>query len=377
MVIARIVLGRIVPLLVLLAAIFVGWLSTNPLAFGYVFATIIPVLDRRLPPTIFGHGKMVGTPPVPDDLTPEPRPEKELFQVLPGDYKMPSSGLGMCCRYSAYDDVLVRRTVLWYLLLGGRHIDGAHLYLNHRAIGLGIKDAVNRGVPREEIFFTTKIWGSYFGYNSTLEIVPKFLEETGLEYIDLVLMHAPGVPVARSECTRAGLSGKECRQETWKALSELRDRGIMRNVGVSNFKVDQMMEIQELNLAPIACNQFQWNAFVPEKQQQIFDYCVETNIAVTGYYSLGGSLERAQASTVDMLQELALKYDVSVSKLMLRWSIQKGAAVIPGTGNPKHMKENLEVFLFEISSADMEAIDGLRNSEMAAKLTYFDPDFFS
>jgi diketogulonate reductase-like aldo/keto reductase len=374
---ARIVFRRIVPVLVLIAAIFVGWLSTTPMAFGVLFATVLPILEGRLPPVIFGHGKMVGTPPVPDDMTPEPRPDNEVFQVLPGGYKMPLSGIGMCCRYSAYDDVLVRRSVLWYLLLGGRHIDGAHLYLNHRAIGLGIKDAVNRGVPREEIFFTTKLFPTLYGYNTTLETVPTFLEETGLEYIDLVLMHAPNIALARTECTRAGLSDKECRQETWKALSELRDRGIMRNIGVSNFRVDQMMEIEELDLAPIACNQFQWNAFVPAKQQKIFDYCVENNIAVTGYQSLGGSLQRAQASTVDTLQELASKYDVSVSKLMLRWSMQKGTAVIPGTGNPKHMKENLEVYSLEISTEDMEAIDGLRSSEIASKFVYADPDMFS
>jgi len=373
---ARIFFGRIIPLLVVVAAIFVRWLITSPMAFGTLFATTVPLLHGRLPPTVVGHGKMVGTPPVPDDMIPQPRPENELFRILPGGYKMPLSGIGMCCRYSAYDDVLVRRTVLWYLLLGGRHIDGAQLYLNHRAIGLGIQDAITRGVPREEIFFTTKIWPSYFGYNTTLETVPKFLEETGLEYIDLVLMHAPNLRLP-FPCTQAGLSEKECRQGTWKALSELRDKGIMRNIGVSNFGVSHMKEIEELQLAPITCNQFQWNAFVPPKQQEIFDYCVANDIGVTAYFSLGGAVERAQTATIDSLQQLAAKYDISISKLMLRWAVQKGAAVIPGTGNPTHMVENLSLYTLEISAGDMEIIDGLRSSEIASKFSLLSDVMYS
>ena len=96
---------------------------------GYLFATVIPLMQKKLPPTIVGHGKMSGgTPPVPDDMKPQQRPSNERFLDLPGgDHRMPMNGIGMCCRYSAYDDVLVRRTILWYLLLGGRHIDGAHL----------------------------------------------------------------------------------------------------------------------------------------------------------------------------------------------------------------------------------------------------------
>mmetsp|Transcript_30585 Transcript_30585/g.61976 ORF Transcript_30585/g.61976 Transcript_30585/m.61976 type:complete len:392 (-) Transcript_30585:57-1232(-) len=370
----RILFGRVIPIIVVAAAIFVGWLSTAPLAWGKFFATVMPLTAGRLPPTIVGHGRMEGTPPVPDDMMPQPRPLNEMFQTLPGGYKMPMCGLGMCCRYSAYDDVLVRRTVLWYLLLGGRHIDGAHLYLNHKAIGLGIRDAISRGVPREEVFLTTKIFPSHYGYNKVLETVPTYLEELGLDYIDMVLMHAPKMPLIRNDCTKAGLSDTECRQETWRALSELREKGVMRNIGVSNFAMGHMKEIEELGLAPIADHQFQWNTFSPPEIQKTFDYCRQKNITVTAYYSLGGSLQHAQAATVDTLEQLAAKYDKSVAQLMLRWSMQKGAVVIPGTGNPDHMKENLEVYAFQISPLDMEAIDELKNTEAASKFSVIDPE---
>lgn len=116
--------SRVVPTAVLIGAVFVGWLSQHKLPEGALFACIFPVMQGKLPPPIFGHGHMQGTPIVPDDMLPQLRPANELFLQLPGGYSMPQNGLGMCCRPTAYDDVLVSRTVLWYLLLGGRHIDG-------------------------------------------------------------------------------------------------------------------------------------------------------------------------------------------------------------------------------------------------------------
>ena len=98
---------------------------------------------------------------------------------------MPAQGLGMCCRASAYDEETVRRTVLWYLLLGGRHIDTADLYLNHRGVGKGIKEAISRGIPRSEIFVTTKFPARFFGFKTSQNSVNRYLEELGLEYVDL------------------------------------------------------------------------------------------------------------------------------------------------------------------------------------------------
>mmetsp|Transcript_27289 Transcript_27289/g.45896 ORF Transcript_27289/g.45896 Transcript_27289/m.45896 type:complete len:377 (+) Transcript_27289:1553-2683(+) len=374
--ITRLCCGRIIPLLVLILAVFFEWLRTYPSAFGIIFATVSPLLEGRLPPLIIGHGKTKGTPEVPKDMKPLSRPDNELFAPLPGGYQMPLSGIGMCCRYSAYDDVLVRRTVLWYLLQGGRHIDTAHVYRNHRAVGLGIQDAIDRGVPREEIFVVTKIFPPYYGYQSALDVVPTFLEELGLDYIDMVLMHAPKMPIARNKC-KPGLSHKECRQETWKALSELREKGVMRNIGVSNFMIHQMQEISELSLAPIANNQFQFNAFVPPAQHKIFDYCLENDIAVTAYYPVGGTMEKAKAAKSSTIKHISEKYGKSSYQVLLRWLVQKGAAVIPGTGNPKHMKDNLDVFSWSISSEDMAMMDGLRSTEEAKKFMYIDLTWFN
>lgn len=287
---------------------------------------------------------------------------------------MPQVGIGMCCRYSAYDDVLVRRTVLWYLLLGGRHIDGAHLYLNHKAIGLGIADAMARGVPREEIFVTTKIFPYYYGYENTLKTVPTYLEELGLEYIDLVLIHMPGIfPLMTNDCKKQKLSNEECRKQTWKALSELKNKGIMRNIGVSNFAVHHLKGIENLNLEPIAVNQFQYNPWAPEFAVETYEYCQKHNITVTAYGSLGGSFQHAEAQTVSTLENISAKHGKSVAQVMLRWALQINAVVIPGTGNPKHMRENLNVYSFELSAEEMSAITALRSDEGAKKFFFMAP----
>lgn len=363
--------GRVIPFVVLVAALIVGWFASHEQPLAVFFATVVPLSKGHMPPSIVGHGKMKGTPPVPDDMKPKPRPAKELFLELPGSGDaMPQNGIGMCCRYSAYDDVLVYRTTLWYLLEGGRHIDGASMYLNHQAIGKAVKEAIARGIPRKEIFITTKIPPSHFGYETAKKTVPNFLKELGVDYIDLVLMHAPAVfPFLQTnECGKRGISNKDCRQETWKALSELKDQGLLRNIGVSNFAVKHLQELDGLG-APVANNQIQYSPFVDASEQETLKYCAEHNISVTAYSPLGGLMEQDKAFTYGVLNELAAKYDKSVSQIMLRWAIQRGTAVIPGTGNPKHMIENLQVYDFELSAEDFEIISGLKHAKDAPIIT--------
>jgi len=394
----RFLLTRLLPLSVVVLAIVVGWLQSTEVPIGTFFATIIPLTKGYLPSTIAGHGydgpilsmqKLV--PVLPDNarLLAKPRPANEMFiELVPNKgeiHKLPMNGIGMCCRPAAYDDVLVERTVLWYLLEGGRHIDTAMLYLNHVAIGKALKRAAEEyGIPRSDVFLTTKIPPSFFGYETTLKTVPPFLEELGVDYIDLVLMHFPStVPVMfpkSKECK--DLTNKQCRQETWKALSELRAKGMLRNIGVSNFGVHHLQEIEELRseignddvAGPIAANQIPFNPWSPQSWVDSYEYCQKQGIAVTAYNSLGGLFQNALASTVDTLQDIAARHENrTVAQVLLRWSIQKNAAVIPGTGNPAHMRENLSVYDFELSPEEMSAIDKLREDELAKKFFSMEP----
>jgi len=343
----------------------VGWFASHEVPLGVFFATVIPLSVGVLPPTIVGHGKMKGTLEVPDDLMPLRRPENELFLDLPGGQKMPQQGIGMCCRATAYDDVLAYRTVLWYLLLGGRHIDGAHLYLNHKAIGKAIAEAIRRGVPREEIFVTTKIFPTHFGYMSTIMNLDKYLFDLGLEYVDLVLLHFPSVPALSSPCKEEGKTPTECRIDTWKALSEMRERGLIKNAGVSNFALKHIHELEEAsiaNKAPIANNQIQFHPFEPDYVMETVEYCQKHNITITAYSPLGGMMDKDRAMANDVLNKLSSKYERKVSQIMLRWATQRGCAVIPGTGNPDHIKENLSIFGFTLSDDDMNTLNQLKHS---------------
>ena len=148
---------------VALIACLIGFFASAPIPEGRLFATLIPLVGGGyLPATIVGDewwASRTPVPPVPSTMSAAARPSNEVMLALPGGGgdRMPALGLGLCCRPTAYDMHSVSRSVLWFLLKGGRHLDTAHLYLNHKAVGEGIRQAIARGVPRDEIFLTTKI----------------------------------------------------------------------------------------------------------------------------------------------------------------------------------------------------------------------------
>lgn len=366
----KLLFGRLVPALILFVAIIIGWCNLDP-QYGWearFFVLVIPLFNGYLPPILFGHGNLGAkmTPPVPADLTPRARPEHELFATLQGSGdSMPLAGIGMCCRPTAYDDICVERSIEWFLLLGGRHIDGAHLYINHEPIGKGIQNAMAKGIPRKEIFLTSKVYPVQFGYQATRDVVESSLKELDLEYLDMVLLHSPSrmLPGPRPAGCK-GLDNKECRLESWRALSDLRSEGKIRNAGVSNFVVRHLEEILQLSnysdMAPITNNQIPWNPWAPAEFVETVEFCKSKNIQITGWNSLGGTtMESEKAKQLPVLKSLSETHGRSIQQIMLRWSLQSGAAIIPGTGNPKYMEENLSVYGFELSEDDMKSIDDL------------------
>jgi diketogulonate reductase-like aldo/keto reductase len=393
----RFVSFRLFPLVVVGVAIFLGWLNTYPIPEGTLFSMFYPIVKGYVPPVLSGGFKVCPVPPLPEgDFSLEPRPEGETFIALAGlddeeeeerdakikAFQMPQQGLGMCCRYTAYDKESVKRTILWYLKLGGRHIDTADLYQNHQWIGEALQIAMkDYKIPREEIFVTTKLWVRSYGSTAPQEAVTRMLQELQLEYIDLVLMHAPRhifkLLGKKTECDEQGWTPKQCRVETWKALSKIRATGQVHHIGVSNFVIHQLQELQDLgdSVAPIAVNQFQYNPFMPDYAHETFWYCMRSDIAVTAWSSFSGTaLQHSQAMTVKTLTKIANAHDTTVAQILLKWAMQKGAIVIPGTGNPKHMAENLNAFQIELSDKEMTQIDDLRNDESAKKFFNQPPD---
>lgn len=333
-----------------------------------MFATVIPLFQGRLPQTLFGTMVKPSTPAVPADMEPLPRPAKEKFAVLPGTGdKMPLNGLGMCCRASAYDDESVRRTVLWYLLQGGRHIDTAMLYLNHKPIGMAIEEAIARGVPRSEIFLVTKLTDrAYSKGKETIDgLLLEFARDLRVEYLDLVLLHVPRPFIALGHTCS---DWSKCRVSAWKALAEAKKRGVVRNIGVSNFDVKQLSELSALPEAadaPIAANQIQLSPFAPSFAFETARWCQEHGVAVVAHSPLAGAFFKAKAVTHKTIQSIAAKHDSlrSPTQVLLKWAIQKGYGVIPGSGNPEHQRSNLQIYDAELSSADMAKLDGLKDDD--------------
>jgi len=361
--ITKLVCYGVLAIVVFLGAL-IGWCSTTPIPEGTFFATIIPIIQGSPPQLIFGSLVKPSTPPVPDDMKPLPRPAKEQFLTLAGTGdQMPANGLGMCCRASAYDEESVRRSVLWYLLQGGRHIDTAMLYLNHKPIGVAIEQAIARGVPRAEIFVVTKLTDrAYAKGKETIDaLLLEFARELRVEYLDLVLLHTPKgfVPIGHS-CT----NWSTCRTTAWKALAAAKARGIVRNIGVSNFDVSQLSELAalpETAAAPIAANQIQLSPFAPAFAFETASWCQEHNVAVVAHSPLSG-MEQSKAIAHETITSIAAKHASlsSPTQVLLKWAVQKGFCVIPGSGKPAHQKSNLNIYDADLSAEDMARIDGLK-----------------
>eukprot|EP00927_Polykrikos_kofoidii_P049368 TRINITY_DN43433_c0_g1_i1.p1 TRINITY_DN43433_c0_g1~~TRINITY_DN43433_c0_g1_i1.p1 ORF type:complete len:375 (+),score=40.14 TRINITY_DN43433_c0_g1_i1:76-1200(+) len=274
-------------------------------------------------------------------------------QLLDGHGRLPLAGLGLCCRPSAHGDA-VRQGVLDYLIMGGRLLDSASLFENHYEVGIAVRQAIALGVPRSEIFIVTKIWPTEFGMESTVAWSHRVLRELGFDYIDLVLLHAAGVP--------GGLvcgSARACRQETWRALSDVRAKGLIRSLGVSNFGPRQIGEIIALGAAPITVNQLEYHPWVPQVHRDTVMWCHQHNIAVMAYGSLGGSGLAQHVFLRDPLRQLGRRHKKSVAQVLLRWAVQRNVSVIPGTSCPRHMAENLRIFDFELSRGEMHVLDSL------------------
>jgi len=266
--------------------------------------------------------------------------------------RFPMVGLGLCCRASASGDA-VRQSVLEFLLMGGRHLDDAEVYNNHREVGQGVREAITRGVPREEIFFTTKVDASRFGFEGVTEWVPKMLADLQMDYVDLVLLHWAGEE-KKDSCG----SARTCRQEAWLALQRFVRSGQIRNLGVSNFGPRQIAELQGLNSMPVAVNQLEYHPWAEDTHLEAVAFCHQHGIAITAYGSMGSNKLVYQLMNDGVMKQLAEMHGKTVGQILLRWAVQKNVTVIPGTGNPEHMKENLDVFDFELSGEAMEFLDG-------------------
>ena len=222
--------------------------------------------------------------------------------------------------------------------LGYRSIDTAAFYNNEEGVGKGIKES---GIPREELFVTTKVWIDDDKYEDTIKAFNKSLHKLGLEYIDLYLIHWPTENI----------------KETWRAIEDLYKEKKVRAIGVCNCTVKQLEEIIGFSEINPMVNQVEIHPNRSEKE--LLRVCKRHNIVVQAW----SPIMRGQLLSNSIIKNLAKKYNKSEAQIILRWHLQNNVIAIPKTSNPNRIKENIDIFDFIISQDDMEMIDSINKNE--------------
>jgi diketogulonate reductase-like aldo/keto reductase len=266
---------------------------------------------------------------------------KEMPSVMlqDGGKAMPLVGFGTCCRATSKGDALIKSAET-YLAEGGRLIDTADAYQNHKDLAVAIRDS---GVPREDIWVTSKLWRE----NSPEEAEKRVditLQELGLQYVDLMLNHGP-----------VNSSVNEAR---WRGLIAAKKAGKARNIGVSNFNVEQLEALEAAGLERPSVNQIMFHPWVSADLKATAKYCKQKGIVVTAYFSLGGAAKNNEKERGGpSVTAVAKKHGVSNTQVLLRWALDQDIAVIPGATSKEHIQENLNLPDFHLDHDDFELIE--------------------
>ncbi|MDP3025807.1 MAG: aldo/keto reductase [candidate division Zixibacteria bacterium] len=244
--------------------------------------------------------------------------------------ELPIFGLGTFQTRSGKE---TREAVLYALQVGYRLIDTASIYGNEEDVGEAVRKS---GIPREEIFITTKLWNTDHGYDKALTAFERSLERLGLSYVDLYLIHWP----------EGGL-----RNESWKALERIIKEGKCRAIGVSNYTIRHLKELLKNSPTVPAVNQVEFHPYLYQKE--LLEFCHSHKIQLEAY----SPLTKGRKLNDPKLLKIALNYSKTTAQILIRWVLQKGVVVIPKSSRKERIEENARVFDFEISDEDMKALD--------------------
>ena len=259
---------------------------------------------------------------------------------LNSGYDMPILGLGT---YALDHDACVN-SVMALLESGGRLIDTAYMYGNEEAVGEGVRRGMEEyGIPREDIFVITKIYPNQF--SDPEAAIDMALEKLDIGYIDMMLLHHPGANDVKA----------------YKAIEKYVEAGKIHSLGLSNWYVEELTEfLPQVTIMPALVQ----NEIHPYYQEQdVVPFIQEKGIVVQCWYPLGGRGYTADLLGNETIQSIAQAHGVSAAQVILRWDLQRGIVVIPGSSNPEHIRENLDLFGFELSDDEMGQIAALDRGE--------------
>lgn len=263
---------------------------------------------------------------------------------------MPQFGLGTFLQPS---DSVCEQSCLTALKAGYRHIDTAHAYNDEAGVGRAVK---NSGIPREEIWITSKLWPTEYGEGKTLKAIDEMLERMQLDYIDLLYVHQPVGDFVGA----------------WRDMEKAVAMGKVRALGISNFDAsDEVFEkiMSESTVKPavlqIECHPYAQRLAMREKAKS-------HNIQVECWFPLGGAMSNGALLKDPTIMEIAKAHGKTAAQVILRWHIQEGFSVIPGASNPDYIKENIDIFDFTLTDDEMAEMRGLNKERRFFNMSFSD-----
>lgn len=268
------------------------------------------------------------------------------YVTLSNGVKMPILGYGV---YQVTKDEC-ERCVLDALEVGYRSIDTAQSYFNEEEVGSAMKKS---GIPREEIFLTSKVWVEHYGYEETRKSVEESLRKLQTDYLDLMLLHQPFNDYYGA----------------YRALEDLYDEGKLRAIGVSNFYPDRLVDLASFTRIPPMVNQIETH--VLNQRTEDYEWMSKYHVAHEARAPFGEG--RGGLFDNEALKQIGEKYGKTTAQVMLRWNIQRGVIVLPKSTHKERMIQNLDVFDFTLTDEDMSAIAGL-DTKTSAFFSHYDPN---
>ena len=255
---------------------------------------------------------------------------EQTYITLNDGNKIPQFGLGV---FQISGDEKTKEACLEAFKLGYRHVDTAHAYQNERGVGQAVKES---GIPREEIWITSKLWPSEYGEGKTAKAIDKMLERLQTDYIDLLLLHQQFGDYLGA----------------WKDMEKAVAEGKVKSIGLSNFESERLEEV--LAAATIKPSVLQVECHPYYQQNDLKKRIAPFNTVIESWYPLG----HGDAALIEeaVFTKLAEKYGKTNTQIILRWHIQEGIIVFPKSSNPVHIKENIDIFDFELTEEEMNEI---------------------